>query len=208
VFCKNCGTELPEDSQFCRKCGQALGTVAVSSSGAAAASAPTHVDKPKPKLARSPFVVAGVLVLVLLIYGYNASQKANPNRDANPIEKLTKALHTEDLSKSALLVNAAGFAYFKLDVPSGVSTVRLQGNFTANGGTGNDVEVYVFAENDYVNWQNRHSAQTLYNSGKVTVGNFNVALPSDAGTYMVFNNRFSVFTQKSVQVNASLTYYQ
>jgi len=116
VFCKNCGTELPEDSQFCRKCGQALGTVAVSSSGAAAASAPTHVDKPKPKLARSPFVVAGVLVLVLLIYGYNASQKANPNRDANPIEKLTKALHTEDLSKSALLVNAAGFAYFKLDV--------------------------------------------------------------------------------------------
>ena len=60
-----------------------------------------------------------------------------------------------------------------------------------------------------MNWQNRHSAKTFYNSGKVTVGNISVDLPSGAATfYLVFDNRFSLLSQKNIQVNATLTYYQ
>ncbi|MGO9647288.1 MAG: zinc-ribbon domain-containing protein [Terriglobales bacterium] len=35
MFCPKCGTDHPDDSQFCRKCGQTL-----SAAGSTAASAP------------------------------------------------------------------------------------------------------------------------------------------------------------------------
>jgi hypothetical protein len=91
----------------------------------------------------------------------------------------------------------------------GAVSAVLQGNFTASGGSGNDIEAYVFSENDFMNWQNRHSAKTYYNSGRVTANNVSVNLPDDAGTYyLVFDNRFSLFSPKVVRVNATLSYYQ
>lgn len=41
MFCTKCGTDLPDDSQFCRKCGQQLSSTAVTVSGAAVAPART-----------------------------------------------------------------------------------------------------------------------------------------------------------------------
>jgi hypothetical protein len=160
-------------------------------------------------LVRTPFAIAGVLLIIFVIYGYNASQRANPNPAVTPIERLTKQQHTTTLANPALKVNALNFAYFKLDVPAGATSVLVHGNFTASGGLGNDVEVFLLSESDFVNWQNRHDAKTFYNSGKVTVGNLNVNLPADAGTYyLVFSNRFGLLAQKSVRVDAALTYYQ
>jgi len=217
VFCPKCGIETSDDSQFCRKCGQGL-AVSVTTTGAAAAVAPARIPeapkpepKPQRKLVRAPFAIAGILMLALLIYGYNASQRANPNanRPPNPIDQITKQLHTTTLSNPALIVGSSRFAYYKLDVPPGATSVLLHGNFTASGGMGHDIEAYVLPEADYVNWQNGHAAKTFYNSGKVTVGTLNVTLPSDAGTYyLVFNNRFSLLSQKAVRVDAALTYYQ
>lgn len=210
MFCPKCGTETSDDSQFCRKCGQGLAVVA-SATGAGAAAAPARIPEAKPqrKLVRAPFAIAGVLLLIFIVYGYNASQRANPNPAANPVERLVKQLHTTKLSNPAIAVNALGFNYFKLDVPAGATSVLLRGNFTASGGTGNDIEVFVLPESDFVNWQNGHNAKTVYNSGKVTVGTLNVNLPADAGTYyLVFNNKFSLLTQKTIRVDAVLTYYQ
>jgi len=208
LFCPKCGTETADDSQFCRKCGQGL---AVASTGTAAAVVPARIPETKPqrKLVRTPFAIAGVLLLLFLIYAYNASQRANPNPAATPIERLTKQQHTTALANPALAVNALNFAYFKLDVPAGATSVLVHGNFTASGGLGNDVEVFLMSESDFVNWQNRHDSKTFYNSGKVTVGNLNVNLPADAGTYyLVFSNRFGLLARKNVRVDAALTYYQ
>jgi hypothetical protein len=150
-----------------------------------------------------------VFFLLLIIYGYNASQRAHPNPAANPIDRIVKQQRTTTVSNPALSVNALSFSYFKLDVPSGATSVLLHGNFTASGGTGNDIEVFVLPESDFVNWQNGHAARTFYNSGKVTVGSLNVNLPADAGAYyLVFNNKFSLLTPKFVRVDAALTYYQ
>ena len=207
MFCPKCGSEHPDDSQFCRKCGQGLAVPAggVASAGAGAAVAPARIPaapQPAKPLVRAPFVIAGVLLLLLLIYGYNASQRANPNPAVNPVDRIVKQQRTVTAKNPDLHVNA-------LEVPTGATSVNLHGNFTASGGLTNDVEVFVMSENDFVNWQNRHEAKTFYNSGKVTVGTINVNLPADAGTYyLVFNNRFSLLTQRTVLVDAALTYYQ
>jgi hypothetical protein len=186
--------------------------------GAGAAVAPARIpdtprspetpQKPKPWV-RAPFVTAGVLLLLLLLYGYNANLRSNPNPAVNPIDRLIKQQRTVTVKNPGLQLKALNFGYSKLDVPSGATSVNLRGNFTASGGFTNDVEVYVFSADEYVNWQNRHAAKSFYNSGKVTVGTFNINLPADAGTYyIVFNNRFSLLTQRSVLIDAALTYYQ
>jgi hypothetical protein len=216
MFCPKCGSEHPDDSQFCRKCGQGLAVPAsggVASAGAGAAVAPARIPEVAPQpakpLVRAPFVIAGVLLLLLLIYGYNASQRANPNPAVNPVDRIVKQQRTVTVKNPDLHINALNFAYFKLDVPSGATSVNLHGNFTASGGLTNDVEAFLLSADDFVNWQNRHEAKTFYNSGKVTVGTINVNLPADAGTYyLVFNNRFAILAQKTVLVDAALTYYQ
>ena len=66
MFCSKCGAATPEDSQFCRKCGQDL-AFSVSSSGAAAAPARIPEPKPQRKLVRTPYAIAGVLLLARII---------------------------------------------------------------------------------------------------------------------------------------------
>jgi hypothetical protein len=212
MFCRKCGTETPDDSQFCRKCGLGL-AVSSTSTGAGAAVAPariTEVPKEAPKKAavRTPFIIAGVVMLALVAYGIYATSNSSRGT-ASPIERLVKQQHVETAKNPDLRINALSFYSFKFDVPQGATSVQLHGNFTASGGLTNDIEAFVLSSDDFVNWQNRHAARSLYNSGKVTVGTLNVNLPADAGTYyLVFNNRFSLLTQRSVLVDATLTYYQ
>jgi hypothetical protein len=212
MFCRKCGTEAPDDSQFCQKCGVGL-AVSSTSTGAGAAVAPARVAEapktaPNKKSVRAPFMVAGIVILALVAYGIFASSN-NSRGTASPIERLVKQQHVETAKNNDLRINALGFYGFKFDVPQGATGVQLHGNFTASGGLTNDIEVFLLSSDDFVNWQNRHPARSLYNSGKVTVGTLNVNLPSDAGTYyLVFNNRFSLLTQRSVLVDAALTYYQ
>ena len=215
MFCPKCGTEHPDDSQFCRKCGRGLAVVA-SATGTAAAVAPARIPetkpqatKPKRKLVRTPYAIAGVVLIIFVIYGYNASQRANPNPAASPIDRIVKQQHTLTAKNPNLHINALSSSSFKLIVPAGATSVLLHGNFTASGGLSNDIEVFVMPEDDFVNWQNGHNAKTFYNSGRVTVGTLNVNLPADAGTYyLVFSNKSSLLTQRNVLVDTALTYYQ
>jgi hypothetical protein len=211
VFCPKCGTEHPDDSQFCRKCGRGI-AVAATSSGAAAAVAPALIPETRrevntPKPVRTPYVIARVLLLVFVVCGYSASQRTTPNPAANP--RIVKQQRTTTINNPNLHINALNFSYFKLIVPSGATSVLLHGDFTASGGLSNGIEVFVMSENDFVNWQNGHSEMTFYKIGKVTVGTLNVNLPADAGTYyLVFSNKSSLLTQRDVLVDAALTYYQ
>jgi len=78
-------------------------------------------------------------------------------------------------------------------------TTRVSAKFRARGGSGNDIEVFILDEEGFENWRNGHRAQTYYNSGRVTVGHFNVRLA--AGKYfLVMNNKFSLVSNKVVTI--------
>jgi hypothetical protein len=79
------------------------------------------------------------------------------------------------------------------------------GRFQAQGGSGNDVKVYVLSEDGYTNFKNRHNVPTFYNSGQVTVGTLNTLL--GAGVYyLVFDNGYSLFSNKAISANIELHY--
>jgi hypothetical protein len=90
-----------------------------------------------------------------------------------------------------------------------MQNVTLVGHFTANGGLGNDIRVVVLTEDDFLNWQNGHGARSYYDSKKTTAGSFNVRLPSAPATYrIVFDNSFSLLSNKTIDVEAKLQYEQ
>lgn len=80
---------------------------------------------------------------------------------------------------------------------------RVYGRFRAQGGRGNDVEVYIFDADGFENWKNGHSAPTYYNSGRVTVGSINVELRGGE-YYIVFSNTFSAVSNKAITAEVFL----
>lgn len=216
MFCRFCGTSLPHDSTFCQSCGKSLATNSTSS-GTSAAPALAPIQPPAPPTAnkkQNP-IVAGVLVVILVLvviwWAANKQDSASTSAGFRPSTPSAPQpqLHRVTIGSGAITVNAATYAYFTLNVPFSANNVRLQGRFSATGGSGNDIEVFLLSDSQYTNWQNGHSTPTFYNSGKVTVNDMNVTLPNDAGTYYsVFNNKFSLLSPKAVEEHLILTYYQ
>jgi hypothetical protein len=211
MICSSCGGETPNDSRFCRMCGDSY-LVAPTAGGAARGRRGGQMAF---QLSRVAFVMAGILLLAgggyyyYAYYAYRTSYKRRSDHTANLLDRLTKKPHSVPVSSDPVAINQLAYTYFKLDVPAKASSVLLKGTFIASGGTGNTVEAFLFPETDYVNWQNRHAATPLYSSGKVTMGAIETELPAGAGSYyLVFNNKFSVLDSKTVHVDAALTYYQ
>jgi hypothetical protein len=217
VFCLKCGTELPDDSQFCKKCGTAL-TTDVTSDGAAVAAAPKAAQETAhPEVSPSaqiPVAVTAqkkhrvaiwILVPLLLLVIWWAATSHNPG--AEQVRQIVKQEQKFTLPQESFNVPALSSQAYKFSAPAGSADVRIEGHFSASGGLGNDIEVFVMNEDSYANWQNRHATQPYFSSGRVTQGTFDVQLPSDTGTYyLVFNNRFSLLTPKTIHADATFHY--
>jgi hypothetical protein len=218
MFCPKCGSESQDDSQFCRKCGNALGAPRTVS--AAAAPAPE-----KKQSVRPAFILGVVLVLVALgwLVDHSLNQNAatnSPPKTAGDAQNVSDFYnntpprpqpqpHTVNIGQGALSVAALHFAFYTLSVPAGAHDVHVQGHFQATGGTGNDIEVFLLNDEQFTNWKNGHATPTYYNSGKTTVGDVQTALPAGVGTYyLVFNNKFSALTAKAVVFTGTMVYYQ
>ena len=115
--------------------------------------------------------------------------------------------HTVALANGVVTVAAGTWATTQVNVTSDMLTPSVTGTFTAAGGSGNDIKVYVMSATDYTNWSNGHSASAVYSSGQVTTGSYNVLLVT--GTYyVVYDNSFSVVSAKNVSTLVDLNYEQ
>jgi len=225
MFCNECGSQVPDGAKFCHQCGKPSATstaVTGTSSGAAqavqmspeprvAVSPSTSIHKKTSNSTRSLFVLILLGVLGWLIYSV-AHQNDTQIRPApfvapRPVVQPV----TASLGQKAFTIGAGSYYYVKFTIPPRSTDVQMEGRFQATGGSGNDVEVIVLNEDEFTNWQNRHSVQTFYNSGRMTVGEVDAHLPStgtsDSTTYyLIFNNAFSVFSNKAVSTDITLHY--
>ncbi len=207
MFCAKCGSNLPDSSQFCLKCGSAIGAVSAGG-GAATAVAPAKIAPiPRRKGVRTSYVAALLLVMVFSAW-YVISTIRSENQHAQSNATPSIQMHQMTFGAGAITVAASRSLYYKLPVPEGATIVKVRGHFRASGGRGNDIVVSVLREDDFQNWQNGHEINALYNSGQVTAGDLDVALPNGAGNYyLIFNNKFSLITPKAIEESIALTYY-
>jgi hypothetical protein len=195
VFCPRCGQELPEASKFCLKCGQPL-------SASANVSAPA---KSRPSTGIVVLKLLGIAVLVFFAWKV-AAVMTSAHRAGTPT-LFQNFEHNDTITNSTFSVKPLSSMYFPFPVPATATNVSIDGHFTASGGLGNDIEVFVFNQDGFTNFQNHHQTNALYSSLRSTQGTFNVSLPSGAGTYyLVFSNNFSLLSAKSVQATGMLHY--
>ncbi len=189
MFCNSCGTEQPDDSKFCRKCGRAL------AAGARA--------KPKNYVGK---IVVGILALILVVFAIPTVSRLMQASGRGPMHQFVAQRRTVQLGSTAFTVKNLGYVYTQFAVPLGATNVSVTGRFTASGGFGNDIEAYILTSDGFVNFQNGHQATNYYQSGRVTQGSVNANLPAGATYYLVFSNSFSLLAGKAVQSSITLNY--
>ena len=203
MFCSKCGGNVSDGAQFCSKCGMGI------SVGGGTAAAPARIAKSERRGIRASYVVT--LLIVMALGGWyvisqlrlDAVHQISQSRSAPSVQ-----IHKMSFGSGALTVAQGHSAYYKMTVPADATNVKLQGRFTATGGSGNDIIVSVMTEEAFINGRNGHGHDALWESDKVTVGDLDVTLPNGAGVYyLLFSNTFSLLSPKAVQQNIALTYY-
>jgi uncharacterized protein YgiM (DUF1202 family) len=110
--------------------------------------------------------------------------------------------YSQNIISSSVVVPPGKFYTVPFSITSFESTIT--GRFRVQGGSNNDIEVYIFDSDGLENWKNGNRASTYYNSGRVTVASINRIL--SRGNYsLVFNNGFSIVSNKVVEANISIS---
>ena len=202
--CAECGAEFPAGGQLCPRCGQSVDArpKGPRAKVETAVRAPSQASGPKRR--KSPIVI-WLLVPALALAIWWAAASDNPA--ALQLRRLANKSHTQTITPAVFSVKPRGFASYEFTIPSGSVGVEVGGEFTATGISSSDIEVYVFKDDAFVNWQYGYSPSAYYSSGRVIKGDITAELPAGAGTYyVVFNNNFSPRTTKSVQSEVTLHY--
>jgi hypothetical protein len=116
---------------------------------------------------------------------------------------------TTNIATGTITVPAIRYDSFLVRITPSMSNARLTGSFMASGGKGNDIVVLVVDEKTFHDWSNLYGVSAerfLYNSGRVTMGSFDVSLPAAGDYFLVCSNVFSTSADKHVMLRADLSY--
>ncbi len=130
--------------------------------------------------------------------------------------------HDQIIIDESMAVSPHSFRYYKFSLPEGSLNVAIVGDFTstaapsapvpksakpASDAPDNDIQVLVLSEPAFTIWQNGFATASVYDSGKVSQGKLQSDIPAGAGIYyLVFSNRASLKTARSVHANIVLRY--
>jgi hypothetical protein len=191
MICSKCKSEQPDTSKFCAQCA-----------------APLTTEPRKKNFAPLIVILCGLAIIAFMISERN-SNSAGAQRNALQVQMAQQNApkpHFLPITNGAAAIPAASYSWYTFVIPVGASTVAVNGHFSATGGTGNDIECYILDEDGLANFKNGHPATTYFNSGRVTQAKIGAVLATPGTYYLILDNRFSLFTPKAVQIDATLSY--
>ena len=209
MLCSRCATNLPEDSQFCLKCGEPVGSPP---KGTAVDALPRR--RPR-RFFLVWFLVALLVAAVLWVVGSDSPA-------AQRVQEFAGWNHDRSIIDESFSVGPHTFRYYKFFSSDGSTNAAVVGQFTSvadsndlgarkNSGKDPDkddnIEVYVLPEPAFIVWQNGYAASSLYDSGKVAQGAVQAEIPAGAGIYyLVFSNKAAPKASKTVHATVTLHY--
>jgi len=202
VTCPKCKSEQPDNAKFCSQCAAPL----------------ADSDQKLAVKSKFPTWLGVVIVLALLFVGIAVRNTMQENERLRENQRRIPPVVTYqtpqpqprsvNLTNGAATVGATAYTWYKFVVPENVAQVAVTGHFAATGGTGNDIDCFILDEDGFANLKNGHTANTYYNSGRVTQAKIEARNLAAGTYYILLDNRFSLFTPKAVQIEATLSYMQ
>lgn len=227
--CAKCGASLPDGSQFCLKCGQPV----MPESQPLIPPSQSVIPQPRPEALTPPVVQipaplshpilprrrrrrSGALwyLIAFLLIAIWISLSTDPV--AQPVRDEITGARTQTIVEAAISVKPQSFSYYEFTVPPGAVNVRVTGQFSTAGlpvkkndkDIDNNIESYILTDSAFVVWRNGYSTGSRYESDRVSQATLDASLPAGSGIYyLVFSNRFSQRTEKTVHA-AVLLHYQ
>jgi hypothetical protein len=218
--CSKCGASLPDEAQFCLKCGKPVSSPP--KSPAVVEALPPEIRQPRRPRRVFLWILLVVLVGVILWAGTSDSPSAQQ------VQEFVGWKHDRIILDAPFSVGPHTFRYYKFALPEGSVNVAVVGQFTSaadssNAGNrrdtpraknkekdqeiDNNVEVYVLTEPAFTIWQNGYATSSLYESGRVAEGTVQADVPAGAGIYyLVFSNKSAPKAPKSVHATVVLRY--
>jgi hypothetical protein len=211
--CAKCGATLPDEAQFCLKCGKPVSLPPKSPVVVEEALAPV-IRQPR----RTRPIVVGILLAVL--GGAMLWAGMSDSENAQLVQEFVGWKHDRVILDAPFSVGPHTFRYYKFALPEGSVNVAVVGQFTSaadiskasNGKvkkeeTDNNIEVFVLSEPAFTVWQNGYATSSVYESGKVAEGTVQADVPAGAGIYyLVFSNKSAPKIAKSVHATVLLRY--
>jgi len=145
-----------------------------------------------------------VVVVVAVIGGIFAIAVFNIASTSNLTSRLPRSAN---IVNGLITVQAGGYNYYFFTLPAGSTSISVSGSFTASGGSGNDIQVFVMDDANFINWKNGYQASSYYSSGQLTTGTISANLPSPSTYDLVYSNAFSTVSSKNVQTTVNLYYF-
>ncbi len=202
--CSKCGAPLPDEAQFCLKCGKPTG---IPIKQTAAEPLPKMVEL-RPKRHIFLWVSVGLLLGVI---GWVA---ISDDPFAQGLQELVGWKHDEPILVTPFSVSAHNFRYYKFFLPEGSANVAIMGHFSAaldkktsktKDDGDSDIEVYVLSEPAFAVWQNGYATGSVYESGRVPKGDIQAEMPAGAGVYyLIFSNKFAQKAGKNIEASIVL----
>ncbi|HTS38720.1 MAG TPA: zinc ribbon domain-containing protein [Candidatus Solibacter sp.] len=222
LACSKCGASLPDEAQFCLKCGKPV-------SSPASKTPVVEVIPPATLPQRRRSRKSLWWLLLLLFFVFVVWVVSSDTAPAQGIQELIGWKHDQTILDTPFTVGAHTFRYYKFSLPEGSVNVAIVGDFSSTAAEipisghkqkdakgpnqtqapepDNGIQVYVLTESAFTIWQQGYATGSLYDSGNVSQGNIHGDLPAGAGIYyLVFNNKPAPKASKSIHATVLLHY--